>query len=326
MTVFYPLMIVAAVVVTAAAVTAYVVLVKKRAQAMRRTNFSLTGPARRLALRRHLPYALMLAALPILLVGVARPQAQIKLPHIAGTVILAFDVSNSMGADDVKPSRLAAAQGAASSFVTAQPDTVDIGVVVFGQDGFATQKPTNDHSAALSAIKRMDIAGGTSLTQAILTALGAIVGHPVGLPDQDSQDQPQPDLGYWGSATIVLFSDGQDANADRAEQAAALASDAGVRIETVGIGTTKGTTVKVDGFQVATALNEELLTTIATTTGGSYHPAEDSAAINQIHKSIDLRLTAKAQPVELTALFAAAGLLLLVAGGLLMIRWHGRIV
>src|SRR4051794_8514254 len=149
-------MIVAAVVVTAAAVTAYVVLVKKRAQAMRRTNFSLTGPARRLALRRHLPYALMLAALPILLVGVARPQAQIKLPHIAGTVILAFDVSNSMGADDVKPSRLAAAQGAASSFVTAQPDTVDIGVVVFGQDGFATQKPTNDHSAALSAIKRMD--------------------------------------------------------------------------------------------------------------------------------------------------------------------------
>jgi Ca-activated chloride channel homolog len=326
MTVFYPLVIVAAVVVTAAAVTAYVMVVRRRTQALRHTNFSLTSPTRRLGIRRHLPYALMLAALPILLVGAARPQAQIKLPHIAGTVILAFDVSNSMGATDVEPSRLGAAQQAATSFVNAQPDTVDIGVVIFGQDGFATQKPTSDHSAALSAIKRMEVAGGTSLTQAILTALGAIVGHPVGLPNQDNQDQPQPDLGYWGSATIVLFSDGQDANADRAQQAAALASDAGVRIETVGVGTTKGTTVKVDGYQVATALNEDLLTAIATTTGGSYHPASDAAAVNQIHKSIDLRLTTKAQPVELTALFAAAGLLLLVAGGLLMIRWHGRII
>lgn len=326
MTVFYPLVIVAAVLVSAAAVAAYVMVVRRRAQALRRTNFSLAAPARRLAVRRHLPYALMIAALPIMLVGVARPQANLKLPHIAGTVILAFDVSNSMGAEDVQPSRLAAAQQAATSFVQAQPDTVDIGVVVFGQDGFATQKPTGDHEAALSAIKRLETAGGTSLTQAILTALGTIVGHPVGLPEHDNQDQPQPSLGYWPSATIVLFSDGQDTNADRAEQAAALASDAGVRIETVGIGTAKGTTVKVDGFQVATALNEDLLTAIAATTGGSYHPAGDSAAINQIHKSIDLRLTTRAQPVELTALFASVGLMLLVAGGLLMIRWHGRIV
>jgi Ca-activated chloride channel homolog len=338
MTMFYPIMIVVAVVVTGAAVTAYVMVVRRRSAALRATNFSLT--ARSSQVRRHLPYALFLAALPLLLIAIARPQANLKLPHIAGTVVLAFDVSNSMGANDVKPSRLAAAQQVANSFVEAQPDTVDIGVVIFGQDGLAIQQPTNDHSAVQAAIHRMDVSGGTSLTQAILAALTAITGKSVHLPDDSGpgpgdsgqapsdqgQDQPAQDLGYWGSATIVLLSDGQDSAPDRAQAAAELASNAGVRIETVGIGTAKGTTVKVDGYQVATALNEELLTQIATTTGGAYHPAGDAAAINQIHKSIDLRLTTKAQPVEVTALFALAGLLLLVAGGLLMIRWHGRIV
>lgn len=324
MTMFYPLMIVAAVVVTGAALTAYVLVMRRRAAALRPTNFSLTG--RSSGVRRHLPYALFIAALPLLLIGVGRPQANLKLPHIAGTVVLAFDVSNSMGADDVKPSRLAAAQDAARSFVDAQPETVDIGVVIFGQDGLATQQPTSDHNAVLAAIQRMTVAGGTSLTQAIIAALTAITGKPVQLPTDQAQDQPSQDLGYWGSATIVLFSDGQDQAPDRAVAAAGLASDAGVRIETVGIGTAKGTTVKVDGFQVATALNEELLTAIATTTGGAYHPADDADAITRIHESIDLRMTSKARPVEVTALFALSGLLLLVVGGLLMIRWHGRIV
>lgn len=331
MTMFSPSMIVIAVLVTGAAVTAYVMVVRRRSAAMRATNFSLTATTSQL--RRHLPYALFLAALPVLLIAVARPQANLKLPHIAGTVILAFDVSNSMGADDVKPSRLAAAQQVANGFVDAQPDTVDIGVVIFGQDGLAIQQPTNDHGAVRAAIQRMDVSGGTSLTQAIVAALTAITGKSVQLPNDSgqvpsdqAQDQPAQDLGYWGSATIVLLSDGQDPQPERAQAAAELASNAGVRIETVGIGTTKGTTVQVDGYQVATALNEDLLTRIATTTGGAYHPAGDAAAINQIHKSIDLRLTTKAQPVEVTALFALAGLLLLVAGGLLMIRWHGRIV
>src|SRR5262245_26619927 len=124
MTVFYPILIAVAVLVTAAAVTAYVMLVRRRARALRTTNFSLTARTRRIAVRRHLPYALFLAALPILVVALARPQAQIKLPHIAGTVVLAFDVSNSMSADDVKPSRLEAAKEAAKGFVNAQPATV----------------------------------------------------------------------------------------------------------------------------------------------------------------------------------------------------------
>jgi Ca-activated chloride channel family protein len=316
-------MVIVAILVTAAFVAGYVAVQRKRSEALRALG---VAPGNQ-GVRRHLPYAMFLAAVPVLLIGLGRPEAQIRVPHIAGTVILVFDVSKSMSANDVKPNRLAVAQAAANEFVKAQPSTVDIGVVMFGQEGLATQAPTADRSAVLNAIARLKPGGGTSLTRAILASLSTIVGKPVQLPSSDGADQPD-DLGYWGSATIVLFSDGQDisGSTDGVDAAAALASNAGVRIETVGIGTPEGTTVEVDGYQVATALNEDLLTSIAQTTGGSYHPAQDASEINDIHRSIDLRLTAKPQPVELTALFAGAGLLLLTIGGVLMIRWHGRIV
>jgi Ca-activated chloride channel family protein len=99
-----------------------------------------------------------------------------------------------------------------------------------------------------------------------------------------------------------------------------------VRIQTVGVGTAKGATVEVDGYQLGTALDETLLTTVAQTTGGAYHPAGDAAALADTTKSIDLRLTTKKEPVELTAPFAGGALLLLTLGGLLGVRWHGRIV
>jgi Ca-activated chloride channel family protein len=325
MTFLYPLVLVLAAVVTAASVAAYVLLQRRRTAALSTSGLGIAAPSRRSAARRHLPYVLFLAAMPLLLVALARPQATIEVPRAAGTVILAFDVSNSMAADDVKPTRLAAAQAAATSFVQAQPDSVDIGVVVFGQQALATQAPTENHEEAIAAIKRLKTGGGTSLGQAILAALSAIVGKPVSLPDANSAEQAT-NLGYWGSATIVLFSDGEDTGGPDAEAAAGVASDAGVRIQTVGIGTAQGTTIEVDGYQLGTALDEDLLTSIATATGGSYHPARDAASLKETTRSIDLRVSAHKEPVELTALLAGAALLLLTIGGLLMTRWYGRIV
>ncbi|NUT37807.1 MAG: VWA domain-containing protein [Hamadaea sp.] len=325
MTFVYPGLLLIALVVTAAAVTAYTMLQRWRSAELRATGLSLTATGTRGAVRRHLPYVLFLVALPLLLVGLARPQAELALPRAAGTVILVLDVSASMGADDVEPTRLKAAQTAAAAFVDEQPQTVDIGVVIFGQDGLTTQEPTKDHNAALSAIDRASPTGGTSLTRAILAALTAIVGKPVALPESGGTDQPA-DLGYWGSATIVLFSDGQDTSGTNAESAATLAADAGVRIETVGVGTTRGTTVEVDGYQVATALDEQTLMALSAITGGSYHPAQDAAALNDIHNTVDLRVTTQTENVELTGPFAGVALLLLTLGGLLMIAWYGRIV
>lgn len=325
MKITYPYLVVIAVLATLAVVGGYIVLQRRRNAAMRATGLSLAGNAGRQALRRHLPYAMFLTAMPILLFGLSKPYAEVPVPHASGTVILVFDVSASMRADDIKPNRLAAAKAAAGKFIEAQPSTVDIGVVIFGQDGLTTQRPTNNHAAVNDAIARLTPNGGTSLRQAILAAMTAIVGKPVNLPDPDA-NQPAPDIGYWRSATIVLFSDGEDTTGPGAEAAAELASDAGVRIETVGVGTAEGATLEVDGYQVATALDEELLTEIAALTGGAYHPAGDAATLNDIHKSIDLRITTQPENVELTAFFAAAALLFLTIGGLLMIRWHGRIV
>lgn len=327
MTFLYPVVIAAAVLVTAAAIAGYVALHRRRTAAWTAAGFGAiaNGGSRRAVLRRHLPYALLLTALPILLIGAARPQAEVALPRVAGTVMLAFDISNSMSADDMEPTRLAAAQAAAISFVEEQPDSVDIGVLVFGDQALLTQAPTDDHAAAMAAIGRPSASGGTSVGQAILVALGTITGKPVSLPT-DGASAPPNDLGYWPSATIVIFSDGQQTSGPDVEAAAELAAAAGVRVHTVGVGTTKGATVEVDGFHLATALDEALLTTAAQITGGTYHQAGDADALADTTKSIDLRLTTKKEPLELTGPFAGAALLLLTLGGLLGIRWHGRIV
>jgi Ca-activated chloride channel family protein len=321
MSFLHPLLLVAALLVTGAAITAYVALQRRRSAALAAAGFA----DRQGRIRRHLPAALLLTALPILLVGLARPQAQVAVPRISGTVLLAFDISNSMSATDVAPSRLVAAQEAATKFVEEQPDTVDVGVLAFGNQALLTQAPTDDHAAAVAAIKRVKPSGGTSLGQAILVSLGTITGRPVALPEEGSAPTTQ-DLGYWPSATIVVFSDGEETGGPDVQAAAELAAAAGVRIQTVGVGTAEGGTVEVDGFQLGTALDEETLTAIAQTTGGSYHPAGNADALTEATGAIDLRLTTEQEPIELTAPFAAAALLLLTLGGLLSTRWHGRIV
>jgi len=317
----YPVMVVVAVLGGLGLGAAYYWLQAQRAKALAAAGLTATGAG----LRRHLPPLLFLTALALLLLAVARPQATVPVPKATGTVILAFDVSNSMAAEDIAPSRLAAAQAAAVEFVRAQPSTVDIGVVAFGQGAQTTQLPTAEHEAAIAAINRLNVAGGTSLGQAILGSLTVIVGKSVGMPDPTGSTPPA-DLGYWGSATIVLLSDGEDTGGPDAVAAAELAAAAGVHIETIGVGTVEGATIEVDGYQVSTALNEELLTEVAETTSGSYHRAENAQALGAVYKSLDLRIHTENESIELTGAAVLVAVLLLTAGGLLMTNWFGRIV
>ena len=150
-------------------------------------------------------------------VAVAGPAASVPVSRAAGTVIIAVDVSNSMGATDVAPTRLGAAKKAATAFVDAQPSSVDIGVVAFQNGALTTDQPSADHAAAAAAIERLRVSGGTSLADAILTSLSAITGKTVAI----GKDGTVPDIGYWGSATIVLFSDGEDRGSSDATEAAA---------------------------------------------------------------------------------------------------------
>jgi Ca-activated chloride channel homolog len=315
----HPTLLVVGVVVAIALAVGYWWLQRQRTQALTAAGLATN----RDGFRRHLPPVLFLAALTLLLLSVSRPQADLPVARAAGTVILAFDVSNSMAAEDVAPSRLAAAQQAAIEFAEAQPDSVSIGVVAFDQGALTTQQPSEDHAATVAAIKRLQINGGTSLGQAILASLTVIAGKPAQLPEEG---QAAADLGYWGNATIVLLSDGEDTGGPDAVAAAQLAAKAGVHIETVGVGTVEGATVEVDGFQVATSLDEELLTEVAQTTTGSYHRAENAKALHEVYEQLDLRLTTQVKPVELTGAAAVIAVLLLTIGGILMTTWFGRIV
>jgi Ca-activated chloride channel homolog len=242
-------------------------------------------------------------------------------------VILALDVSNSMKADDVKPSRMDAAKAAARAFVDRQPREVRVGVVAFGDGAVAVQAPTNTHADALRAIDRLTSEGGTSMGQALITSLGAIAGRPLTVDlEAVASDSAEVDIGYFGSASIVLFSDGEETSQPDPVAVAEVASVAGVRVHTIGVGTPEGAVVQVDGFSVATALDRKLLEEVASVTDGSYHEAGDAAGLAEISETIDLRFKLVSEHTEVSGLFAAGGAVLLVVGALLSILWFGRVV
>jgi Ca-activated chloride channel family protein len=285
------------------------------------------GGGRRLGWRRHVPFVLFTAALVFLVIAVARPMATIKTPRRQATVVLAIDVSNSMGATDIKPSRIEAAKTAALAFVRQQPSAVRIGVVAFGQGAVIVQQPTLGRADVVNAIDRLSTGGGTSLGQGLLTSLDAIAGKTLTINEAAlGSDSGQVNIGYYGGATIVLFSDGEETSQPSGETMARLASVAGVHVQTVGIGTSAGTTVQIEGFTVATALDSDLLKKMATVANGSYHQANDAAGLAAISKTIDLHFTVVSQHTEVTGIFSAVAALLLVASALLSVLWFGRVV
>ena len=321
MSVSSPWLLVLGLVVAAALIVGVVVSGRRRAAAFSAAGVSVAGRGFGVWGRW-----LTVAGIIVLAFAFSGPAASLPVGREAGTVILAMDVSNSMGATDVTPTRLAAAQQAAKTFIEAQPANVDIGVVGFDQGAIATSLPNADHTAAEDAVNSLRVAGGTSLASAILASLTAIVGKTVTM----DKDGNVPSLGYWGSATIVVFSDGenqgQQTSDDQAIAAATAAQNAGVHIETVGFGTTSGTNVIVNGYSLHTALDQEFLTTLAQTTGGSYHPASDAAEINGVASTINLRLTVANQDVPLAGAFIGGALLLLAIGSVLTVGRTGRLV
>jgi len=319
-----PVFLAAGLLVAAALAVAAIVVARRRAAALAAAGVAPAGGGR----GRTAGVWCTIAGVAVLAVAVGGPSASVPVSHASGTVILAMDVSGSMAATDVAPSRLDAAKQAAVSFINAQPPTVDIGVVAFQQGGLEAALPTADHSTVTAAVRRLAPGGGTSLGDAILAALSAITHKTVVVGSNGSV----PAIGYWPSATIVLFSDGGGATGAAGgtdtgtATAAAVAQKAGVHIDTVGVGTAAGTTVDVDGYHLFTALDDATLKSISQDTGGAYHPASDASQLNGIASSIDLRLTVTNQPLPLAGAFIALALALLVAGAVLTVARTGRVV
>jgi Ca-activated chloride channel family protein len=293
------------------------------------------GSTRRTTRRRraNIPGVLFVAGLAVLLVALARPQATVSLPQSEGTVILAFDVSESMAADDLKPSRMAAAKAATTAFVQDMPPGVVVGIVAFSDAGLSVQAPTNDQGAILSAINRLSPERGTSLGRGILAALSAIKAAENPPPiDYYSSRSPAPTAspapvaaGSDSSALIILLTDGENTQPPDPATAAKAAANRGVKIDTIGIGTAAGTTLKVGGFSVHTQLDQAALQQVATTTGGTYFAADDAQSLSNVYADLGSRLVVKPQMIEVTALFAGGGTVLLVLGAFASLAWLGRL-
>jgi Ca-activated chloride channel homolog len=289
--------------------------------------------ARRVGLRRRVPAALVVAGLTVLVLAMARPQSVISTPRFEGTVILSFDVSGSMAADDVEPTRMEAAKTAARAFVARQPSSILTGVVAFSDSGFNVLVPTADQTEVLAAIDRLDPERGTSIARGIISSLTAIAAaerdpaegyytnrspDPMRLPDVVAPGTSVP-------AAIVLLSDGENNQRPDPLEAAQAAAERGIRIFTVGIGTAEGTTLEIEGFRVHSRLDEPSLRLMAELTGGTYYAATDPAQLESIYRNIETRLVLRPEATEVTSLFAGAAVLLLTLGALAGLRWLGRL-
>src|SRR4029077_10508421 len=315
-------------------VAGYLVLERRRRRRVVSYGLIPSGDGRTQAsrVRRRIPAVLVVAGLAMLFVGLARPQDELALPRNEGTVILAFDVSRSMAATDVAPSRMEAAKAAAREFVQRQPTSVVIGVVAFSDSGLSVQVPTSDQSQVLAAIARLQPQRGTSVGQGILVSLDAIAAaEDIRGPDYYSNRSPEPTpeptpvpAGSHEAASIVLLTDGESNVSPDPLAAAQRAADRGVRIYTVGLGSAAGTSLHLDGCTVHTQLDEASLKAIADRTGGAYFSAAGQADLREVYDTLDTRLVVRPEAMEVTSLFAGAGVLILALGGLASVLWLGR--
>ena len=300
------------------------------------TSPSPTGqpgrPDRPGRLRRRLPAGLILAGLTILVVALARPQSVVGVPRVEGTVVLSFDVSGSMAADDLAPTRMEAAKAAARAFVGRQPPAVRIGVVAFSDSGFSIQVPTNDQSLVLAAINRLVPERGTSIARGILSSVATIDADADPTTGYYTNRSPEPTpvptpvpKGTYAPAAIVLLTDGENNQLPDPIAAAQTAADRGIRIYTVGIGSAAGATLDIEGFKVHSQLDESMLRQISDTTGGAYYAAADADALKTIYDTIDTHLVIRPEAMEVTSLFAGAGVLFLLVGGVASLAWLGRL-
>lgn len=284
----------------------------------------------RIGRRRHIPPALFLVGLTILLVALARPNAVVTLPGLESTVILSFDVSGSMSATDMEPTRMEAAKAAARDFVQRQPSNVQIGVVAFSDGGISVQAPTKDQETILAAIDRLTPQRGTSVGSGILASLNAIAldRGEVLVTGDSLTPVPTPTPVPYGTyipAAIVLLTDGENTTSPDPLEAALAASQQGVRVYTIGVGSAAGTTLTVNDFTVFTQLNEPMLQQIASLTDGMYFNAQSEEDLREIYENLDVQVVVKPEKTEITSVFTGISVLLMLLGAAFSLTWFSRL-
>ena len=344
-------------------VGAYLLLLRrKKRTALRYANLAIVKQAlgRGPNWRRHVPPALLLVAIAVLIIAVGRPAAVITLPSNRATIMLAMDVSGSMRANDIDPSRIIAAQKAAKQFISDQPEEVQIGIVAFAATALLVQVPTLDHTALDAAIDRFQLRRGTAIGDGLLISLATIfpddkfdvspgsqaaglgirqndagvIGGNSGHQSRSLDDQTSAvsklnhtpvKPGSYDNAIIILLTDGRATTGRDPIQAGQIAADYGVKVFTVGFGSPNGAVVDFGGFSMRAQPDLDTLKKIADATNAQFFDAQSADDLKQVYKTLSAKLTTERKLTEVSFIFAGIGALLALAAAALSMLWFGRI-
>ncbi|MBG9388250.1 VWA domain-containing protein [Caenimonas aquaedulcis] len=319
---------------------------RKKKMALRYASLSIVREAMGAGqtVRRHIPPALFLLAMAAMLIAAARPVAVVTLPSNQQTIILAMDVSGSMRATDVQPSRIVAAQNAAKSFISELPRNVKVGIVAFAGSAQVAQLPTVNREDLVTAIDRFQLQRATATGNAIVISLATLFpdagidlqslqsgrerqrGFAIDGDKKEKKDFVPVAPGSYTSAAIIMLTDGQRTTGVDPLEAAKLAADRGVRVYTVGIGTVDGETIGFEGWSMRVRLDEETLKAIANKTSAEYYYAGTAGDLKKVYETLSSRLTVEKKETEISALLAmAAAVLALLSAGLSLL-WFNRIL
>jgi len=322
-------------------------LQRKKQLALRYASLSIVREAmgRGPGWRRHVPPVLFLLALAAMLVASSRPFAVVRLPSQNETIMLAMDVSGSMRATDVEPTRMVAAQNAAKAFLAELPRHVKVGIVAFAGTASVVQPATLSREDLVAAIDKFQMQRGTAIGNGIVVSLGELMPE-AGIdlaamtygreraqgtsldarPKTPAKEFVPVAPGSFNSGAIILLTDGQRTTGVDSLEAAKKAADYGVRVFTVGIGTVSGETIGFEGWSMRVKLDEETLKAIAAKTQAEYFYAGNAADLKKVYTALSSRLTMEKKETEISGLFAlgAAVLALLSAG--LSLLWFNRIL
>lgn len=294
----------------AALVVGYVVAQRRRSRyAVRFATLPMLEKLtpRRPGWRRHAPALAFLAAVVVLVIAIARPVTDVRVPREQATVVVALDVSNSMAATDVSPSRLDVAKQAAAEFVRNLPERFNVGLVTFAGSASVAAPPSTDHEATIAAIENLRMSPGTAIGDAVRTSVQSV----------ESVDADAP-------GRVVLLSDGGNTAGQPVDEAAQAAAEAGVPVSTIAYGTPEGT-VELDGQTVRVPADTDTLQSLADTTAGSSYSAGSDAELRDVYSDLESSIGWTTEEREITSLVAGIALAAAVLAGLASLLWFARL-
>jgi Ca-activated chloride channel family protein len=319
---------------------------RKKKMALQYASLSIVREAMsaRQGLKRHIPPLLFALALVAMVLAMARPVAVVTLPSNQQTIILAMDVSGSMRATDVQPSRLVAAQNAAKAFIQELPRHVKVGIVAFAGSAQVAQLPTTNREDLATAIDRFQLQRATATGNAIVISLATLFpddgidlqslqtgrdrtwGRSIDDEKKPKKERQPVAPGSYTSAAIIMLTDGQRTTGVDPLDAAKLAADRGIRVYTVGIGTVEGETIGFEGWSMRVRLDEEALKAVAQKTNAEYFYAGTAQDLRKVYESLSSKLTVEKKETEISALFAMAAAALALVSAALSLLWFNRIL